>query len=81
MDEAGTGTMTIGFAAKTTEALVRIEAALGHPNPAASVKDMEAKISAQLKWSEAAAPAPGTELEDLLRSIEETMRRAASGAR
>ena len=77
--EAGTGEIAIGFAAKTSEALVRIEATLGRENPAASVKDMEAKISAQLKWSGAAAAVSGTELEDLLRRIEETMRRSASG--
>lgn len=80
-DEAGTGGTVIAFTEKTAEALARIEASLGRENPAASVKEMEAKISAQLKWAGAPAAISAGELEDLLRRIEEAVRRSPDGAR
>lgn len=80
-DEAGTGGTVIAFTEKTAEALARIEASLGRENPAASVKEMEAKISAQLKWAGAPAGISAGELEDLLRRIEEAVRRSPDGAR
>jgi hypothetical protein len=45
------------------------------------VKEMEAKISAQLKWAGAPAAISAGELEDLLRRIEEAVRRSPDGAR
>jgi intracellular multiplication protein IcmO len=80
-DAAGTGAAVIGFTEKTAEALARIEASLGREDPVASVKAMEAAISGQLKWTGAPAAISAAELENLFLRIEETIQRAASGAR
>lgn len=79
--EASPGETVIGFTEKTAEALVRIEATLGRANPEASVKTMEAQISGQLKWTGPVVAVSAIELQDILRRVEETIRRTASGAR
>lgn len=80
-DDAVAGEFVLGFTETTTAALAGIEASLGRENPLASVKHMEAKISAQLKWNGPAAVISASELDNLLSRVEETMSRSGSGAR
>lgn len=78
LGETQTSEVVIGFTEKTAETLVKIEEALGSESPVDSMKDTEAEISAQLKWTKPVDQMTDTDIDYMFNSIHANIEKAAS---
>lgn len=70
--------VVIGFTEQATETLVKIEAALGSEDPEAEVRDTEATVSAQLKWSTPVDSLSEVDIEYLFNDMHTKIEKSAS---
>jgi len=77
-EEVQAAEVVIGFTEQTADALVKIEEALGSENPLESMKDTEAEISAQLKWTKPVDEMTSADIDYMFNSIHANIERSAN---